>query len=163
MRASGGLIFLITLLPLVASAQTDDHFKSQGYVYFAPGVEAEGAATAHIGGGGEWFFSPKAGIGAELGYIAALQDFRDGIGTFSPNLVALFRPNRRETKVRPFFTGGYTLFFRNGAANGVNLGGGVNYWFNERCGLRFEVRDNFVFAGGESEMSLNFRIGLTFR
>jgi len=61
-------------------------------------------------------------------------------------------------------TGGYTRFFGDGSANGFNFGGGLNYWFKERIGLRLEVRDNvLVIASGGQIHFVGFRIGLAFR
>jgi hypothetical protein len=76
--------------------------------------------------------------------------------------VGRFRPKTSDNKVEPFVTGGYTHFFRWGTPNGINFGGGVNYWFSNHVGLRFEVRDN---ARGNRPLHhfVGFRIGLTFR
>jgi hypothetical protein len=80
----------------------------------------------------------------------------------SPNLVVRFRAKDEHNRVEPFVTGGYTLFFRWGAANGFNFGGGVNYWLKDHIGLRFEVRDTVWTSGGLIHY-LGFRIGVTFR
>ncbi len=166
-----GTIFLMICLPLLAAAQNADH-KGQGYVYFAPGVgaldfEAESEGTLHLGAGGEGFFTRNLGVGADVGYLAPFEAFSEGLGTFSPNFVARFPSQSGSGKVEPFVAGGYTLFFRSGIGHGFNFGGGLNYWFKERLGLRFEVRDN---VGVKTERGFDdtvhfvgFRIGLTFR
>ena len=164
MKTTALATLILALVPCLAQAQTSDESKGHGYVYFAPGVTApEGEGTIHIGGGGEGFFSRYVGAGADVGYVAPYSSFSDGIGIFSPNVVARFRPKGKENKVEPFVTGGYSLFFRDGTANGANLGGGVNWWFKERIGLRFEIRDSVLINTEETVQLIGFRIGLTFR
>jgi hypothetical protein len=84
------------------------------------------------------------------------------MGTLSPDVSYHFRPRSGEQKLVPFVTGGYTLFFRSGTANGFNFGGGVNYWFREHLGLRLEFRDN-VSTTDATVHWLGFRVGLAFR
>ena len=162
-------VLLVALVPMWASAQDSEYSKGHGYVYVAPGfagAEGEtGMGVAHIGGGGEGFFTRNLGLGADVGYLAPFEAFSDGIGTFSPNLVARFRAKDAQNKVEPFVSGGYTLFFRSVSANGANFGGGVNWWFKEHVGLRFELRDNVMIpGGGDSTVHyVGLRIALAFR
>jgi len=157
-------VLVLMLIPLLAQAQTGQESKGHGYIYFAPGITApESEGTLHIGGGGEGFFNRYLGAGAEVGYVAPYSSFSDGIGIFSPNVVARFRPKSNGNKVEPFVTGGYSLFFREGVVHGANAGGGVNWWFRERLGLRFEVRDNIMMESGETAHFVGFRFGFTFR
>ncbi len=133
-------------------------------MYFAPGATSPGGTgTLHIGGGGEGLVAKGLGLGGDLGYGAPWRSFGDGIGTLSPNVSYHFLSRNREAKAEPFVTGGYTLFFRSGTANGFNFGGGVNWWFKEGVGLRFEVRDNVMVANGDTGHFIGFRIGLAFR
>jgi len=131
---------------------------AEGYAFFAPGITSSGGeGTAHIGFGGELLFK-GIGIGPEIGYLTPIRSFGDGIGTLSPNISYHFR----STQLSPFVTGGYTLFFRNGHANGFNYGGGVDYWLADKKALRFEVRDN-VMAEYDHTHFWGFRVGLSFR
>jgi len=156
-------LFLLASLPLLASAQSSDYSKGHGYAYFAPGVSSPSSVTyAHVGGGGEGFFTRYIGAGADLGYLTPIRSWSDGIGTLSPNLVARFRAKDKNNKLEPFVTGGYTLFFRSGTASGFNFGGGVNYWLKDHVGLRFEVRDN-VWTQYATIHYVGFRVGVTFR
>lgn len=159
----------IMFLPFLAAAQDSDHSKGHGYAYFAPGAmvqtgcgECDRLATAHVGGGGEGFLTRNLGVGADLGYLTPTRSWGDGIGTFSPNFVVRFRAKDNDNRVEPFVTGGYTLFFRSGTANGFNVGGGVNYWFKECVGLRLELRDN-VWTEFGTVHYVGFRIGVTSR
>lgn len=165
------ILLLLMSLPLAAAAQTvapkaqqttNEKGYGYGYVFTAPGGASSGGGTLHIGGGGEGILRNGVGIGAELGYITPFEAIGDGLGTFSVNGSYHFLKASKSEKVTPFLTAGYTGFFRGGYANGVNFGGGVNYWFKERVGLRFEFRDNIFAADGTAHL-LNVRIGLTFR
>jgi len=115
----------------------------QGYFFWGPGAVNSETATQHFGGGGEVFLHKGLGIGAEVGYLSPLQAAQDGIGLFSVN--GLYEFGRTTpSKLHPFVTGGYSLAFRGGATNAVNFGGGFNYWFSRRAGLRLEFRDHFA-------------------
>ncbi len=154
----------LALVPCLGQAQTSGESKGHGYVYVAPGLVApEGEGTIHLGGGWERFFGRHVGLGLEGGFLGPVASLSDGIGAFSPNLVARIRAKNNENRIEPFVTGGYSLFFREGIANGVNLGGGVNWWFKERVGLRFEIRDNVLISTDETVQVVGFRIGLTFK
>jgi hypothetical protein len=156
-------LFVLVFLPALAFAQASDYSKGHGYAYFAPGASSPSSgAYAHVGAGGEGFFTRNLGAAAELGYLTPMRSWSDGIGTLSPNFVARFRAKDRDHKLEPFVTGGYTLFFRSGTASGVNFGGGVNYWFNDNVGLRLEVRDN-VWTQYATIHYVGFRVGVTFR
>ena len=163
MKRGTQLALLMMAMSLLGSAQTKEYSKGDGYAFFSPGVTSPGTVTwGHLGGGGEGYFSRYLGVGAEVGYLAPMQSFSSGIGTLSPNVVARFRAKDERNKVEPFATGGYTLFFRSGHANGFNFGGGVNYWLKDHVGLRLEVRDN-VWTLGETVHYVGFRVGVTFR
>lgn len=171
MRQIPFVLALFISLSVVGSAQTtsskttqptNDRGYSYGYIFAAPGgTSGGGGGTLHIGGGGDGVFSNGVGIGAEVGYIAPFEYFGDGLGTFSINGSYHMKSGKSE-KLVPFVTGGYTGFFRSGYANGVNFGGGVNYWFKPRVGLRVEFRDNVFLQEGSAHF-LNVRVGLTFR
>ncbi len=159
-------MFLVLTVLFTAVAQASDESRGHGYAYFAPGWAGEtGTWTAHVGAGGEGFFVTNVGLGADVGYLTPIRSWSDGIGTFSPNLIARFRAKSAENRVEPFVSGGYTLFFRQGTCSGVNFGGGVNYWFKDRVGLRFELRDSVMIPGGDARAThfVGLRIGLTFR
>lgn len=145
-----------------SSTSSGSDRRAHGYVFVAPGVVSPGSTgTLHIGGGGEGLVKGGFSVGAEIGALAPYQDFGAVFGIFSADAGYHFLKASQSGKVVPFVNGGYTLFFRSGVDNGINFGGGVNYWFKERVGLRFEVRDhvpvptNVHFVG--------FRVGLTFR
>ncbi len=147
------------------STQAKPTYRGYGYVFAAPGVVTDtdfGTATLHFGGGGERLIKGGFGVGGEIGGLAPAEDFSEGFGVFSAGANYHFLNATKSGKVVPFVNGGYTMFFRSAVANGGHFGGGVNYWFKERVGLRFEVRDHIV-AEIPSTHFIGFRFGLTFR
>jgi hypothetical protein len=137
---------------------------SNGYVYFAPGgVSCCGhtAMTIQLGVGGEAILGKGIGVGAEIGAVGVRRDFGDSVvGIFSPNGYYHFA-HGKGVKADPFVTGGYTLLFRTGHANLFNFGGGLNYWFRQRLGVRFEIRDQ-VLTDGAAVHYWGVRAGLVF-
>ncbi len=144
-----------------AAAQGDEkEHRDQGYAFFAPGAWVNGKAhteTVHFGVGGEGLIYKGIGFGGEIGYFTPWRDFSLGLGTASVNGSYHFN---RTHKMSPFITGGYSMAFREGFMNLFNLGGGMNYWFHDRLGLRLEFRDHF---DRSSNHLLTVRIGLAFR
>ncbi len=166
-----GMTVLAFAFPGLASAQSPSPttapgsgqaHHAQGYVFVAPGAYigyADSVAILHVGGGGEALIQRGLGIGAEIGAIGSLQESGGGLGLFSVNGSYHFRRNK---KIAPFLTGGYSVVGGNGTRSLVNVGGGVNYWLRERVGIRLEFRDHFYLDGAGRQL-LGFRIGFAFR
>lgn len=151
---------LVILLPPPSCHAQSWERGNEGYIFFAPGVAtSQGArnSTLHAGGGGEFFIHKGFAFAGEGGYLAPFQNPGDGLGVLSTDGAYHFN---RKAKTVPFVNAGYSLFFRGGVANAVNFGGGATYWFKDRLGLRFEVRDHYV--PSLSEHYLGFRVGLAF-
>ncbi len=158
------LIFVILLalsLPLAAAAQGNEP-RAQGYAFVAPGGFTEGGSALHFGVGGEGLVYKGLGIGGEIGYLGLTRDLGAGFGVLSPDISYHFLNASKSGKVVPFVTGGYSLLFRSGAGHAFNVGGGVNYWFKERVGLRFEVRHHTP-VNTDLTPFYGVRIGLAFR
>jgi len=153
------------VLALIAgplAAQEGKQYRSQGYVFFAPGLASPGGHSfLHFGGGGDALIYKGLGAGAELGYIFPSRSAADGVGLFSANGSYHFR-KLPSGKLVPFVTAGYSMLFRSGVGNLVNFGGGVDYWFRERTGLHLEFRDHIWPECGPTHF-IQFRIGLSFR
>jgi len=155
-----GIMLVLTILVVPAKAQS-----SHGYAFFAPGAASGSCCsnmTLHFGGGAEGIIGKGIGVGAELGFLAPREDVGAGLGVFSPNGYFHFGRKNKDKKLDPFVTGGYTLFFRSGHANLWNFGGGVNYWFASRLGLKVELRDH-VWPDNGAVHYWGVRIGLAFR
>jgi hypothetical protein len=166
------LALFLCLAGLVTSpvwAQDVDKPKlGHAYVFVAPGVATTfscrscTAGTIHFGGGGEGTFYKGLGVGAEIGYLGAMGSMNEGIGLASLNGIYIFR-SRSHPKLDPFLTGGGTLAFAGGGLfGGLNFGGGVQYWFRKRIGLRVEFRDHIPNQDFSSHL-FEGRIGFAFR
>jgi hypothetical protein len=157
-------IFCLALISTFAAAQTPEGYRGQGYVFVGPGgVAPEGIGpTLHFGVGGEGLIYKGLGAGGEIGYLTPARGIGNGFGIVSGNGSYHFTNVSESRKFVPFATGGYSFLFRSGTAHGFNAGGGVNYWFRERIGLRVEFRDN-VFYSGRPIHFLGVRVGLSFR
>ena len=135
--------------------------QSHGYLFVAPGVASAGGETAglvHLGIGGEAVLPVGIGVGGELGFLGRTS--LDALGTASLNGYYHFS---RSGSWRPFVTAGYSNFFTlTGSNNLANIGGGVNYWYRERFGLKFEFLDHFS-TGTNSANYAEFRFGFNFK
>lgn len=146
-------------LPLAAQ---DRPYAGHGYGYF--GLSGTKGATfgklLSAGGGGEAFLYKGLAVGADVGYLGHHKNFRsDGFGLLSTNGSYHFVTSR-EQKLAPFLTMGHGLAFRSGTANLTNVGGGVQYWLNNRVGLRVEYRDYFTMNDPHIH---TVRVGFSFR
>jgi len=161
MRAAAAGAAALWLVAATAHAQGN----ATGYVFGTTGqvkVEDFSATTFHAGGGGEYLIGGLFGVGAEIGYLAPTEAWGDGIGVFSTNGSIHFR---RTGKVIPYVTAGYSMLFDtlDDRINAFNVGGGVNYWFARRAGLRLELRDHIHSADEVTLHWWGFRFGITFR
>jgi hypothetical protein len=153
------LVLLAVTLPSAVAAQNKEH-HGQGYVFVAPTASSEGDYGLHFGVGGEGLVYKGLGVGGEIGYLGVAQDLSRGVGVFSPNVSYNFW---RSSKVSPFLTGGYSLIVGgDGVGNAVNVGGGLQWWFKNHIGMRFEVRDH-VYPAAPGFRTVGIRIGLAFR
>jgi hypothetical protein len=134
--------------------------SSNGYGFFGFGVSDAylgGPQVLYYGGGGEAILGKIVGAGGELG-ARTWPHFHRTYGLASANGYVHFTANRRP-RFDPFVTGGYTLQFRNGHANLVNFGCGLNYWFRNTLGIRIELRDHMLRASH----LVALRLGISFR
>lgn len=157
------VLFLFMISALMggsALAQSGDDRKGWGYVTAGGGGRTgfSDSALFHVGGGGEVTFFRGLGVGGEVGYYAETGEFGEGFGIADVNLLYAFN---KSGKVSPFVTGGGSVAFKNFAAGGGNIGGGVQYWLNDRAALRFEFRDH-IFSS-DSPHAYVFRVGISFR
>lgn len=152
------LPLLLSALAIAARAQ-----HSHGYLFVAPGGASSSGSTSgtiQIGAGGEAVFARGIGAGAELSALGPTSSFSDLIGVLSLN--GYYHPARSEGRLDPFVTAGYSLGFRSGHINLFNFGGGVNYWFHPKIGLKLEFRDHIHSDGGTIHY-WGVRVGLDFR
>ncbi len=162
MMAAG---FLLVLAGGECVAQEVPENRGAGYVFVAPGAAVawgESAGLLHFGVGGQGLLYRGLGMSGEVGYLAPTAGMQYGVGLASINGFYQFGRAGHGRKAVPFVTGGYSLAFRQGVANAINFGGGLNYWFGSRKALLLEVRDYLSPQEGDIHM-LTCRIGLSFR
>ena len=161
MRYAAGLFSLVLASGSMSGPALAQH--SNGYLFVAPGAVSSGGTsetTVQAGVGFEIALPKGFGAGAELGALGATQYYNESVVlTLSPG--AYFHIPRRSSKLDPFVEGGYTAFVRNSVLHLFHFGGGVNYWFRPRLGLRLEFRDHVNRSDGTLHF-WGFRFGLAF-
>ncbi len=139
--------------------------QSHGYVFIAPGGATDSGhtdTTLQLGVGGEGVFAKGIGVGADIGYLyPTAASFSSGLGSASVN--GFYHFNHKHVRLDPYVTGGYSILFRSGHLNLLNVGAGANWWFARHFGLRFEFRDNMHVTSGDNTHFWGFRFGLDFR
>ena len=159
------VLLLVPLIGLGQEQKGKQETAGQGYLFAAPsafvcsGCNSSGAI--HFGGGGQFNLYKGLGAGADIGYLTSYRNFESGVGLFSLNGLYSFSTDRR-AKVVPFVTAGYSMLFRSGHVNGFNFGGGLNYWFSDKIGLRAEFRDHIHPDYTDAHL-IQGRIGISFR
>src|SRR5689334_15601556 len=131
------MAFLATLSCGTAVAQ-----DSHAYLFVAPNVNRYAGVSSfqgiHAGAGTEFVCSAcslsparRLGFALELGVLSSAgssaRPFGDGArGLFS--LDANYHLGRSGSRFDPFLGVGYSGLFGHGYANGLQIGGGLNYW-----------------------------------
>jgi hypothetical protein len=147
----------------VTGQNTEKKYNGHGYAVVGLGVPDSGklADLISFGGGGEGFLWKGLTIGSDLNYVMPRMATDEGIGMWNLTGGWHFINRTGEQKVIPFITGGYSLAFRESTLSLYNYGGGVNYWFQPRVGVRVEVRDYRHNRYGRFNTELRF--GVLFR
>lgn len=163
MKKSFFVLVFSVLFTLSALGQPDPNKKTpvQAAVFVAPGGISSCCGfhgTLHFGGTVDAQLKGGLGATADLGYLTPYESLTSGIGIFSPGVVFKFN---RGHKTEPFVAGGYSLFFRSGAASGLFFGGGVDHWFGKTIGIRIEGRDQVLVE--ENDHFLEARFAVLFR
>ena len=159
----GAFLFLIILMPSTALAQTTP--RTSGYVFGGGGGISPddvfafwSGTTVRAGFGVEHLFRSGFGILGEIEFLHRPESPGDADSLLlSVNPVYHFGLGR----VRPFVTGGYTAIFGSHGLFNVNVGGGVNYWFQEHIAVRAEFRNHRLFFSTPLK-SYGLRLGLAF-
>ncbi len=165
--SSAAVVLLALATPAWAQSVT-----GLGFATLGPGsVSGGGGTTLHLSGGGELLYK-GAGMLTEIGFLGPTSELSEGLGVFSLNGVYHIRMRGEPAPaVSPFVTGGYSLFFREGHQNLWNFGGGIDWWFGRRVGLRLEMRDHVwhesysspYYSYSHTSHFWNFRTGIVVR
>jgi hypothetical protein len=173
---------LLLTVPTLAQAGNADGSSVHGqfYVFTAPIVSNTqyywnypytAVGGNNTGFGGEVLVRKGVGVGVELGYAGPDWSFsgNGAIGIGSANGSYHFFGTKSRSRVDPFATGGYSLYFgqRTTFKSGFNFGGGVNIWVVKHAALRLEVRGqggiNTFDGFSQFTHYAAFRFGMTFR
>lgn len=166
------------LRPLLAAAaglcaicQAAAAQHSHGYVFAgAATIPGRSAFTfwqgdyVTLGGGGEGAIGQRFTVGGEVSALLSRQVlYGRNAGVLSVGPAFHFLP-RGDRKLDPFVNGGFALLVANGAGAMFYFGGGANYWFHRRVGLRLEFRDQvWTPEAGERIHFVGGRLGVSFR
>ena len=137
----------VLLFASPAFAQANRRAETRAFVFAAPGVITgfSDATVIHFGGGVEAVAACGFGFALDAGYLAEPDRFKSGLGSASAAAIYQFR---REGRAQPYIrAGGGWLVGAYGGAAFWNIGAGLNYWFEDRKGLKVEVRDTFDSTG----------------
>jgi len=160
-------ILIILLMPLSGLAQ---HSGSYVYGIAGPVVVPQSAFTRwngdfiHVAGGGEGRITNRFGLGGEAGVLIPVTNdeaVTTGLLSVTPAFHFISRESR--SKFDPFAVGGVSILLGAGGAGGlaIHYGGGLNYWFKRRLGLRCEFRDHvWSPESGETVHLVDFRFGI---
>ena len=164
-RALAALIILFA--PLPAWGQQPNSYV---YVFAGPVVVPKSAFTRwngdfiHVGGGGEARVAGRFAMGGEAGALLPVTNqYAVTTGVLSLTPAFHFISTDSKSKFDPFAAGGVSLLVGHGGAFAIHYGGGMNYWFKRRVGMRVEVRDHlWTPESGEHIHLVDFRFGVVF-
>jgi hypothetical protein len=132
--------------------------RGQVFVYGGtmtfPSAGSSSPALASFGGGVDALTATGAGGTLEAGLLGL-----GGLWVPQLSANATYEKRLRRAGVRPFVSGGLSLF---GGGQAINFGGGVNVWGRGRAALRLDVRDYVMPAAG-GRQAIAFRVGVTYR
>jgi hypothetical protein len=154
-------LFACLCLSIPAAAQTNNEHRGYGYVYAGP-LGSEDGAGITAGGGGDGLIYRGLSLGGDFAVLSPGSRWGRSFGAASFNGGYHFINASASGKVVPFVTAGPMAFFGDGVGYGFNAGGGVNYWFKERLGARFELRGHIP-VNTDLQPLYSFRVGLSFR
>lgn len=161
MRFSLLCLFFVTLVATPLIAQTQPERQGYGYVY-AGVIGGENGAGFTAGGGGDGLVYRGVSLGGELSMLSPGNRWGRSFGAAAFNAGYHFLHASADGKFVPFVTAGPVAFFGDGVGLGFSAGGGVNYWFKERFGARFEFRTQ-VPVDTDFQPFYGLRVGLSFR
>ena len=150
------ILFRCLLCLLLAQALPAQ--SSNGYLTVGLGSR-QNKLTSQAALGGEWIAGKGLGVGGEFGAVAG----HDSFGFILLNGYYHLLPySGADRKLDPFMTAGVGAIlgiFETLAM--VSFGGGANYWFHRRLGLRVELRDMVAPNRNFNKQTWGFRAGLT--
>lgn len=157
-------VWSLALTPFLLTAGEDTEFKyrGSGYAFATGGSCQHGYAVAGAGGGAEGFVWKGLTVGFEAGFQNFINSFRymELSMPIGYHFVNRKTPARWDPFISTSLLGIGVSVERGGFGAAGSLGGGVNYWFKKRIGLRLEFRSHIL---ASEEITAQGRIGIVFR
>ena len=157
-----GVVLAAILLTAPAALRGQDPFRyrSSGYFTFGGGACQHLVGLIAAGGGAEAFVVKGLTVGASADWrrFSREQPFGTAVATVGYHFVNRNMPRG----VNPFVSvAPIGIGFRAGCCGGPagHIAGGMNYWFKDRMGIRFEGG----YYGVATEVLFMVRLGLSFR
>jgi len=166
MKRLAALLFFFLLLahPALAQDPAPYRYRGNGHAYFATGACQHGYLHLGAGGGGEALVWRGVALGGEAGFMVFNDNRSQPIGLFATTAGYHFGNRSRLTGASPFVNVAWVGVGTGGSEWGTTayggIGGGVNYWFKPKLGMRVEGR---LHALGAGEALFIFRLGVAFR
>jgi hypothetical protein len=134
--------------------------RAQGHAFFGFDNPPSGNFDANsAGAGADIFLFRGAAFSPSAGWIFNRGSIGRGAAAFTLN--GSYHFLRGKSRFEPFVSGGYGALTNIGDSVSLfNFGGGGQYWFNERLGLRAEV---LSFQHSQYRELTSIRFGLAFR
>lgn len=154
-----------------------DAFKDQEFGYQDPylgfvGYSYKNKLTFCLGANVKYGLTPKLDLVGGIDYQAGDVDAKATMGGFSggvsesydwtailANILYTFSPEKKTT---PNLTGGLGIYMDGDTEIGMNLGGGVEHFFQNNLALDGGARFHMIFTEGESTTYLQIRVGLNY-
>jgi hypothetical protein len=148
-------------LPAAGETAATPRYNGAGYLTFGVGACQHRVTNTSVSGGGYGLLWKGLALGGDIGYYRFVERNSNGFGIGTIDVGYHFVNRARPGRLDPFVSMGIVGvgFVSGGAGAAGSLGGGVNYWFKPRLGLRTEFRVH----GFCEEAIAMFHIGLSFR
>ncbi len=137
-------------------------YNGNAYVAYGIGTCMHGVTNTSVAGGGEGFLWRGLTLGGDVGYYRFVERNSKGFGIATLETGYHFVNRDAPGRFDPFVSAGLVgaaFAPGGGAIQTASAGGGMNYWFKRRVGLRTEVR----ISGNSDDALILFRIGFSFR
>jgi hypothetical protein len=149
------ILAVLTIVLFLATPAAAQYTHGYGFIGATIGGKVGGAFRYGIGGEGS--IAPRLTLGGEIG---GMQKGTSGV-VVSGNAAFHLPISSYRDRVDPFLTAGVTIAHLGDTGAFVNIGGGLNYWWQRNLAMRFEFRG---YAGGNDLNGFSeVRFGIAFR
>ena len=150
-------VWLLLFVSFALAAQTP---RAQGHAYFGLDNPPHGSFRFNsVGTGADIFVYKDLAVSPSIGYLYSREDSQRGVAIFTAN--GSYHFLRGKSRFEPFVIAGYGAIADLGHGLSLfNYGGGGQYWFRKRLGVRVEVLN---FQHSQYRELTSVRFGIAFR